>query len=335
MNKKISGFVLTAGLLFTPHAAFAANIFLNGSESLVPKACNSLCPCGVGAALQFVQNVMNAMISFAVVAMIFFIVWAGFLFVTSVANPESRSQARSMLINAFIGMFIVLAAWLIVDYVMKTLYDPSASKFGPWNQILQINDPDGQCIVPKNPQGIAGLPGVVGAIANTGIVGSPTANSGGAGGTAVSSLSAQEAAKKLLASSNISKFKYSTSCGTNASAIANLEQVATGQGMVRCSCGGGGSVAPSDTLLNSLVDMANAGASLTLTVIAGGCHTGGASDNHYLGKAVDIARNSTLDAFFSKYPTVSCQRSKTGYRFSGEVVCFEAGNHYHVSPTGN
>jgi hypothetical protein len=267
---------------------------------------------------------MNVMISLAIIFMVFFIVWAGFLFVMSATNPESRSKARSMLINAFVGMVIVLAGWLIVDFVMKTLY--GGGTFGPWNKILQIGDPDGSCIIAKPPQPIQGLPGVVGAVVNGGATGTST----GGGVIVGSSLSAQEAAKRLLSSSNVSLGTDSGSnCpGGNASARDNLQQVAAGKGMTRCPCGGGGSVAPSETLLNGLVSMANAGARFRVNYIAGACHSSGS--NHYQGQAADIQRNSTLDNFFSKYSRVD----SSTYQVGGVRVWFEDSSHYHVSPTG-
>jgi hypothetical protein len=64
------------------------------------------------------------------------VIYAGILFMTTAANPEGHSQARKMLLNAVLGFVIVLAAWLVVDFVMKAFYNPDDSGFGPWNQIL-------------------------------------------------------------------------------------------------------------------------------------------------------------------------------------------------------
>ena len=148
-------------LVLMPGAlAHAANLpLLDPDFSIVPEACRAACPCGVGAVLQFIQNIMNVLISFAVVVMSLIIAWAGFLFVMSAANPESRSKARGMLINAFIGLFIVLSAWLIVDFIMKHLYGDGSTAFGPWNKILVLDG--SQCIEKVDVSQIKGLPGVV------------------------------------------------------------------------------------------------------------------------------------------------------------------------------
>ena len=162
--------------------------------------------------------------------------------------------------------------------------------------------------------------------------------SGGAGGSAVSSLSAQAAAKKLLAHPNVTLGTSSgNNCpGGNASSKENLEQVVAGKGMTRCPCGGGGNVAPSATLLNSLVDIADAGAKFRINFIAGACHSS-INSSHFNGTAVDIQRTATLDTFFSKYVQVT---SGPTYQVSGIKVWFEPGkngapgNHYHASLTG-
>lgn len=173
-------------LVFLPGAAVhAANLpLLDPNFSIVPEACRAACPCGVGAALQFIQNIMNVLISFAVIVMSLIIVWAGFLFVMSAANPESRSKARGMLINAFIGLFIVLSAWLIVDFIMKHLYGDGSTAFGPWNKILVLSGD--QCIVVDNNLGkINGLPGGLAEVGVNGVLLGTGASGGGASGIPV------------------------------------------------------------------------------------------------------------------------------------------------------
>lgn len=57
-----------------------------------------------------------AFLFFAVLAVI-----AGFKLVTSGGNPEALSSAKQSFINAFIGIIIVLASFLLVDTVMRKL----------------------------------------------------------------------------------------------------------------------------------------------------------------------------------------------------------------------
>ncbi len=99
---------------------------------IVPEACRS-CPCGFGGVLAIIQNLVNFAIGLAIIVMTLILVWGGILYITSPANPENRSKANKMLINAVVGLLITLSAWLVVDFVMKTLY---GGEFGPWNSIL-------------------------------------------------------------------------------------------------------------------------------------------------------------------------------------------------------
>ena len=139
--KKIIPFVL-ATLFLLPAIASAQ------FGPIVPDVCK-ICPCGFGGVLAIIQNVVNFVIAISIIFATIIIAWAGGLYILSATNPESRSQANKMLINAVVGICIVLSAWLIVDFVMKTLY---GGQFGPWNSIL-ISGTGDSCIVakPTNP----------------------------------------------------------------------------------------------------------------------------------------------------------------------------------------
>ncbi|MDB5194937.1 MAG: hypothetical protein JWO84_121 [Parcubacteria group bacterium] len=144
---------------------YAANLpLLDPNFSIVPKEC-STCPCNYYGLLQLIQNLMNAGISIGIIAFVLVTAYAGASFMLNPTNPESRSKARSMLINVVVGMVILLTAWLVVDFVMKVLYDPNATlsgseKFGPWNEIL--SSPDTKwCIEQKSPTAIGGVIGSI------------------------------------------------------------------------------------------------------------------------------------------------------------------------------
>lgn len=135
-------------VLVIPFAASAqSNLPLFDPEwQLVPEAseldsdCDFGAPLGFGGVLQLIQNVMNAAISFGVVISVLVIAFAGILWILTPTNPENHSQAKKVLTNAVIGLLIILSAWLVVDFVMKLLYNPNANNFGPWNEILTGGD---------------------------------------------------------------------------------------------------------------------------------------------------------------------------------------------------
>ncbi|MES2668716.1 MAG: pilin [Patescibacteria group bacterium] len=111
---------------------------------IVPEVCRS-CPCGFGGVLAIIQNMINFVIALSIIIATIIIAWAGGLYMISATNPESRSQANKMMINAVVGILIVLSAWLIVDFVMSTLY---GKQFGPWNTIL-MSEAGNNCVVAK------------------------------------------------------------------------------------------------------------------------------------------------------------------------------------------
>lgn len=145
---RLSALFLALLLFCAPLTAAAqSGIPLFDSEwQLVPEAheidptCPVGYPLGFGGVLQLVQNGMNAAISFGIVAFVLIIAGAGILWMLTPTNPENHSQAKKILTNAVIGFLIILSAWLIVDFVMKLLYDGENSGFGPWNSILTGGD---------------------------------------------------------------------------------------------------------------------------------------------------------------------------------------------------
>jgi D-alanyl-D-alanine dipeptidase len=138
---------------------------------IVPKEChcdNQVDPRGgtfttapdFGCVAQTFQNTVNFGVTFGTILFSIYIVIAGFAFILSGGSPESRSKAKTRLTNVIIGIVVVLLAWLVVDYVMKTLYDPATAfesgSFGPWNSILvgKANNSD-RCIVSHNPDALS------------------------------------------------------------------------------------------------------------------------------------------------------------------------------------
>ncbi len=115
---------------------------LDASFHIVPDAhdldpsCDIGAPLSFGAVMSMVQSAIGIAIAFGILIFVMIMAWAGVLFITSATNPENRSTARKMLLNGAIGIMITLAAWLMVDFVMKTLYNPNNSGWGPWNSIL-------------------------------------------------------------------------------------------------------------------------------------------------------------------------------------------------------
>lgn len=123
-----------------------------------------------GCVLQTVQNVIRVAIALGFALATLALMYAGFVWMTSGSNAERRNQGSHLLINVFIGIFTMLGAWLLVDFVMKELYR-EPTEFGPWNDILAGTGVSGEsCLAVRKPNPIT-----------EGILTIPTSPSGGGG----------------------------------------------------------------------------------------------------------------------------------------------------------
>lgn len=131
--------VRTAALLvivffIAPSVALAANTL---PGQIVPDSCNKVGGCqSVCDLATIAQNVLNTGIYIAVFLSAILFAWAGWLYLTSVAGSEV-SRAKSIFFDVIVGLVIILAGWLVVDTLMRTLVGNGGS-FGPWNKICQM-----------------------------------------------------------------------------------------------------------------------------------------------------------------------------------------------------
>lgn len=83
--------------------------------------------------LQLVRNVIDfLMIGAAPVLATAFFIWAGVYMILGGANPGMLSRGKEMFKNTFIGLLIVMLAWLITNTLIQTLKGPGA---GNWWQV--------------------------------------------------------------------------------------------------------------------------------------------------------------------------------------------------------
>lgn len=104
-----------------------------------------------GCVLDTVQAGFNLLFSLSMVFFVLMATYAGVLLMTSGPDASKRSKARAMLLNIVLGLLIALSAWLVVDFVMRALYDENRG-WGPWNRILAVGAP--RCLQSREPQDI-------------------------------------------------------------------------------------------------------------------------------------------------------------------------------------
>lgn len=104
-------------------------------------------PCQMCHSVQLINSVTGWLVGIlSVVAAIMFVM-AGFRILTAQGNPSALQDAKEMITNVAIGFMIVLAAWLGIDLMMKTLLGGNEAAIGPWNTIACVEQP-GTTVIP-------------------------------------------------------------------------------------------------------------------------------------------------------------------------------------------
>ncbi len=78
-----------------------------------------------------VRNFTNKLTVYVLAFTVVPIAWAGFLFMTSGGNAGARAKAKEMLYKVAIGIFFMLAAWLIVSLIANALLAPAFQGVNP------------------------------------------------------------------------------------------------------------------------------------------------------------------------------------------------------------
>lgn len=122
-------------ILFIPASFADAQQFPGdtGPSGIVPCGDAGEPKCGACQLVALAQDGINFGVYFSVFVATLMIVFAGFKYVTAGGDSGKISDAHKIFRTVIVGLIIILAAWLIVDLLMKTFLN---EKLGPWNTIL-------------------------------------------------------------------------------------------------------------------------------------------------------------------------------------------------------
>lgn len=84
---------------------------------------------------QLFKNVIDFLVKIVIVIAVTLIIWGGFVVMTAGGSPERAKHGRDIIKSAVIGIIIALAAWLLIDTIIKFVATDYKAQFGPWNQI--------------------------------------------------------------------------------------------------------------------------------------------------------------------------------------------------------
>lgn len=114
MLKKLVGTALATGAMaLTVTKAYAqswSDFFSTDFQSI-----------GGGDLPTFIQTVINAVLVIAGVVAVIFLIVGGYRYITSAGNAESAEAGRTTVLNAIIGLVIIFAAFLIVNFVVDRI----------------------------------------------------------------------------------------------------------------------------------------------------------------------------------------------------------------------
>jgi len=91
--------------------------------------------CGTCEVIRLANGLIMWLIGFVFLLFALLLMRAGVKLVTSGGNPSALQSAKDSFINALIGLIIILAAWLIVDTLMRALVGDSRSGALVWSEI--------------------------------------------------------------------------------------------------------------------------------------------------------------------------------------------------------
>ncbi|MCA9361577.1 hypothetical protein KC845_03410, partial [Candidatus Kaiserbacteria bacterium] len=93
--------------------------------------------CTICSLITLLNKVIDWIVAISSLLIILVLAYAGFGLVVSGGNQSAYEKAKGYFMNAIIGLIIILAAWTLIDTLMKVLVDDT--KFGPWNEIDSSN----------------------------------------------------------------------------------------------------------------------------------------------------------------------------------------------------
>jgi hypothetical protein len=107
---------------------------------LVPNCSFPYIDCQLCFLLELVNNVIRFLIvdvATPIAALSFAV--AGIMYLTAAGNTGQIARAHSIFKKVVIGFILILAAWLLIDTVMKYLVQDD--NFGPWNEFDCVTQP--------------------------------------------------------------------------------------------------------------------------------------------------------------------------------------------------
>ena len=108
-----------------------APFVLHAQSNLVfcepPGAGSSGTPCDFSGLIVLVNKLISYCLYLGTSIFSIVFMWAGWLYITARGNTSQIGKAHGLFWNAIVGFVIMLSAWLIIDFILKSLVQNSSS----------------------------------------------------------------------------------------------------------------------------------------------------------------------------------------------------------------
>ena len=145
---KLLPLIITLVILLAPDLALAqGNITPDGlytGGGLIPCGQTAANACNSCHVVILANTIIKWLIGITFMIFAGMAVYAGVKLVMSGGNSHAKEDAKQMFTNAFIGLFIILAAWLMVDtllrFVLKNGETGKIDGYGPWSEVECVTE---------------------------------------------------------------------------------------------------------------------------------------------------------------------------------------------------
>ncbi len=98
-----------------------APVALAQSGFTVPNQCGQAgLPCDTNLT-QFIMKIINIALGVAGLIAVLFLIIGGFRYITSAGNEETAEQAKKIIVNAIIGIVVIILSFVIVRVIANAL----------------------------------------------------------------------------------------------------------------------------------------------------------------------------------------------------------------------
>jgi hypothetical protein len=130
MNSKV--------LLFVGFLLFGLTVANLASADLVNCGGPGETACTVTDLIFLIERIINFLLAWAWLFSLFFILWASYNMIAAGGNSEALDSAKSTLSHALIGFFLIMAGYLLINFIVGLLTGDSNPRAGAFDSIMDL-----------------------------------------------------------------------------------------------------------------------------------------------------------------------------------------------------